>query len=429
MATLIREVRLIKTEVESNNNKFWHGFLYDDGTVKAEWGRVGYSGDSGEWSGGDAYLEKKLREKIKKGYTEQKVVGGITNGGVAPTVSVKNTDLHQIAKSQLLKVSNPILSRLIDRFVAANVHKITANTQITYNSTTGLFATPLGIVTMEGLIDARDLLAKIAPFVRNEKWGSDVNHLLSQYLRIIPQHLGMGKFDAHSVIPDDNAIQKQNDLIDSLESSYQAVQTPKTTSTDGNKSVEQVFKVDMDVLADRAERSRLDNWFEKSKKSMHNYSHLHVREIFTITVHEMKTAFDTKLNNNEEVWHGTSQANCLSILKSGLKTAPPNTAAIAGKLFGNGIYGAKSSTKSLGYSLDRWGQGGAGDSGWLFICEFAMGKIYNPSVANEYGPPSGYDSTWAIGGKVTYNYRTLLNDELIVYKNNQCNIKYLLEIK
>lgn len=420
MATLIREVRLIKTEVEANNNKFWHGFLYDDGTVKAEWGRVGYSGDSGEWDGGADYLEKKLREKLKKGYTEQKTIGGIANAGIAPSATVKNADLHAIAKSQLVKVANPTLSRLIDRLVKANVHKITANTQITYNSGTGLFATPLGVVTMDGLTEARDLLAKIAPYVRNNRWGFDVNGLLGQYLRIIPQHLGMGKFDARSVIPDDNAIQKQNDLIDALESSYQALQTTPTKPADGGKPVEQVFKVDMDVLADAKERARLENWFEHSKKSMHHYDKVKVREIFTITIHDMAKAFDLSVGNIEEVWHGTSQANCLSILKSGLKTAPPSTAAIAGKMFGNGIYGAKNSSKSMGYTFGRWGQGG-GDSGWLFVCNFAMGRVY--TTYGSCGKPSGHDSVWAKAGKGLYN------DELIVYKNNQCNIRYLLEVK
>jgi hypothetical protein len=156
---------------------------------------------------------------------------------------------------------------------------------------------------------------------------------------------------------------------------------------------------------------------------MHSYDKVNVKEIFTITIHEMANAFDNKMGNNEEVWHGTSQANCLSILKSGLKTSPPNTAAIAGKLFGAGVYGAKSSSKSLGYSLGRWGQGGTGDSAWLFVCAFAMGKVYETRA---YGcsRPSGYDSIWAkasSGG--------LHNDELIVYKNNQVNIKYLLECK
>lgn len=422
MATLIREVRLIKTEVEANNNKFWHGFLYDDGTVKAEWGRVGYAGDSGEWDGGDTYLEKKLREKLKKGYTEQKIVSGITNGGIAPSTNVRNADLNTIAKAQLVKVANPILSKLIDRLVAANVHKITTNTQITYNSTTGLFATPLGIVTMDGLTEARNLLAKIAPYVRNHNFTS-ADPLLSQYLRLIPQSLGMGRFNTKSLIPDDNAIQKQNDLIDSLESSYQALQTAPAPKSSSGKPVEQVFKVDMDVLSDARERQRLTDWFEKSKKSMHHYDNIRVKEIFTVTIHDMAKAFDLTLGNNEEVWHGTSQANCLSILKSGLRTSPPNTAVIAGKLFGNGIYGAKSSSKSLGYTYGRWGQGSSGDNGWLFVCNFAMGNTY---YTKSYGchVPAGHHSVWA-KASVT----GLHNEELIVYKNNQCNIRYLLEVK
>lgn len=420
MATLIKEVKLIKTEVSSNNNKFWTGQLFDDGTVKASWGRVGYSGDTGEWSGGDAYLEKKIKEKTKKGYSELKTVGNVTpvTGSGAP---VKDRDLHAIAKTQLIKSSNPTLERLIKRFVDANVHKITSSTQITYNSTTGLFATPLGIVTMEGLTEARDLLANLAPIVRKGKFGAEADTLLSKYLRLIPQHLGMGRFSAQSVIPDDNAVQKQNDLIDSLESSYQATLTAPATPNAPAKAQEQVFKVDLDVLSDFSERARLERYFESSKKRMHGYDNVHVKEIFKVNIHEMTNGFETNTTPVKEVFHGTSQANCLSILKSGLKTAPPSTAAIAGKMFGNGIYGAINSTKSLGYSMGRWGQGGAGDAAWLFICDFAMGKIYETQYSCQ--PQRGYDSVWAKAGS------SLANDELIVYRNKQVKVKYLLECK
>lgn len=421
MATLIKEVKLIKTEVSANNNKWWIGQLFDDGTVKASWGRVGNTGESGEWQGGDDYLQKKFREKLKKGYTELKTIGAVTSaqGSGAP---VKDHDLHTIARSQLIKASNPTLERLITRFVQANVHKITSNTQITYNSTTGLFATPLGIVTMDGLVKARDLLAKMAPLIRGKKFGTEADRLLSLYLRLIPQSLGMGRFNTQSVIPDDNAIQKQNDLIDSLESSYQATQTAAPTP-DGQtaKPVEQVFKVDLDVLTDRSERNRLEMYFEKSKKRMHGYDNVRVNEIFKVNIHEMTNGYENQTTPHKEVFHGTSQANCLSILKSGLKVSPPSTAAIAGKMFGNGIYGAINSTKSLGYTYGRWGQGGVGDSGWLFICDFAMGKIYETQYS--CGKPSGYDSVWAKAGS------SLNNDELIVYRNRQVKIKYLLECK
>lgn len=423
MATLIREVKLIKVEqsADNNNNKWWTGQVFDDGTVKATWGRVGYTGDSGEWQGGDSYLEKKIREKTKKGYSEVKTVGSVD---VAPGSGspVKDRDLHAIAKSQLIKSSNPTLEKLISRFVQANVHKITSSTQITYNSATGLFATPLGIVTMDGLTEARNLLAQFAPIVRKGKFGPDADAILCQYLRLIPQSLGMKRFTAQSVIPDDNALQKQSDLIDSLESSYQATLTvaPTPAGTPA-KAQEQVFKVDLDVLGDFAERARLESYFEKSKKRMHGYDNVRVKEVFKVTIHDMENVFERNTKPIQEVFHGTSQANCLSILKSGLKVSPPSTAAIAGKMFGNGVYGAINSTKSLGYSMGRWGQSGVGDAAWLFICDFAMGKTY--STTTSCNPQRGYDSVWAKAG------HSLHNDELIVYRNSQVNIRYLLECK
>lgn len=432
MATLIKEVRLIKVEngidkktgKPLNNNKYWNGKLYDDETWTAEWGRVGCSSpESGQWTGANKF-EAKVREKLspKKEYVEQKTIGNVqVSAGSSSTV--KNSDLHSIAKSQLLKSSNPTLERLIKRFVEANVHKITSSTQITYNSNTGLFATPLGIVTLEGLTEARELLADLAPFVRNGRFGAEADTILCKYLRIIPQSLGMKRFSTSTLIPDDNAVQKQSDLIDSLESSYQALQTTPTTAGATQKAHEQVFKVDLDVLTDSSERSRLNTFFERSKKHMHGYDNVRVREIFKVTIHDMANVFERATRPIQEVFHGTSQANCLSILKSGLKVSPPSTAAIAGKMFGNGVYGAINSTKSLGYTFGRWGQGGTGDAGWLYVCDFAMGKtevIYN---SQSRGVSRGYDSVWAKAGQALHN------DELIVYRNNQVNIKYLLECK
>jgi hypothetical protein len=203
----------------------------------------------------------------------------------------------------------------------------------------------------------------------------------------------MKRFSTETLIPDDNALQKQLDLVDSLESSYQALQTtPVSTTPDkSNKPQEQVFKVDLDVLTDQSERNRLDRQFETSKKRMHGYDNVRVREIFKVTVHDMANRF---LHNDPkivEVFHGSSMANTLSILKCGLKISPPSTAAIAGALFGRGLYGAINSSKSLGYCLNRWGQGGVGDAAFLFVCSFAMGKTYT-TTTYRCSKPHGYDS-------------------------------------
>lgn len=422
MANIIKKYELIFCEVGENKNKFWRGILYDDGTGASEYGRVGYDSQTCEYPS-HSIVESKMRSKIKKGYTELKTVSAATasSGSCSP---IKSNELHTIAKSQLLKTSNPTLERLIKRFVDANVHKITSSTQITYNSTTGLFATPLGIVEQTGLDEARNLLADLAPIIRDRKFGMDADHILSKYLRIIPQSLGMKRFSTETVIPDDNALQRQLDLIDSLQSSYQALQTAiPTTSITPTAAQEQVFKVDLDVLTDQSERNRLDRYFETSKKRMHGYDNVHVKEIFKVNIHDMTNNFKSCDSSIVETFHGSSMANCLSILKCGLKISPPSTAKIAGKLFGNGLYGAVNSTKSIGYCLDRWGQGGVGDAAFLFICSFAMGRTYSTTT---YGcsKPSGYDSVWA---KASAN--GLKNDELIVYSEDRIKVNYLLECK
>jgi poly [ADP-ribose] polymerase 2/3/4 len=423
MATLLKEVRLIKTEMGENANKWWNAQLFDDGTVKAQWGRVGYEGDSGEWSGGETYLNKKVKEKTKKGYTEQKTVGAITSGTSSGS-TVKNADLHSIAKKQLLKSSgSKTLNNLIDRLVKSNVHKITTSTNITFNDTTGLFQTPLGIVTPDGISEARDLLAEIHPLVKKSQYDEKLNRLVTSYLRIVPRHLGMGKFNAASVFPDESSIQAQSDILDSLEASNQAISSGNKTVTKSDGEEESVFKVDLEDVNSSQDATRLERWYETSKKSMHGYDKVKIRNVFSVKIHEMDSAFIHNDPTITEVFHGTSEANCLSILKSGLKVSPPSTAAIAGKMFGNGIYGAINSSKSLGYTLGRWGQGGVGDSGWLFIAKFAMGRVYTTKA---YGcsKPSGYDSVWAkasSGG--------LYHDELIVYTNNRVTITHLLECK
>lgn len=431
MATLTKKVTLVCSEIKggTQHNKVWYGELYDNDDVITRWGRVGYDLQSKTFPGaGEGFLLKKKAEKLKgksggdSVYTEAKVVDGSTPEGASKPVAVSN--LHEIAKSQLLKsTKSPVLDKLIERLVKSNVHRITSSTNIVLNDTTGLFQTPLGIVTPDAIVEARNILADTIPFVKNGKYGIELERLISQYLRLIPQNIGM-KFNIRNILPDVSAVQKQGDILDSLEASYKAISQGKGVSKDAKKSdvpVEQVFQVDLDVESGN-DAARLEAWYEKSKKSQHGYDRIKVRNVFRVKINDMATAFVN--DNPTEVFHGTSEANCLSILKSGLKTSPPSTAAIAGKMWGNGVYGAINSSKSLGYTYGRWGQS-SGESGWLFICKFSMGKVHYPrGYGNCSRPPSGHHSVWATVGNTGLNH-----DELIVYENNRVNITHLLECK
>ncbi len=433
MANVIEEIKLINVDIASNMNRLWIGQVLDNGDFKATWGRVRAGVVNGEGlqekvfpGAGKTKLEEMKRDKAKKGYTEVPTVGSPGGAVVTPSAvkSVGNGDLRQIAKAQIVKSNNPQLDRLVDRLVQANVHRITSSTQITFNSVTGLFQTPLGVVTPDGISQARTLLVDLNSRVQARDWTSpSMYRLVEQYIRIVPQDVGR-KLSVEALFPDTGAVQKQSDVLDSLEASFLALQTQKPqTPTATSKPVEQVFSVDLDVLPNGHDYNRLVDWYEKSKKDMHNYGHVKVRQIYTVNVHEMTNAFESRTVPMSEVFHGTGMANCLSIIKSGLKTSPPSTAAIAGKMFGNGVYGAINSSKSLGYSLGRWGQGGVGDCAWLFVCQFAMGRTEVVHSSQSGGASRGFDSIWAKAG------HSLHNDELIVFRNSQVKITHLLECK
>jgi poly [ADP-ribose] polymerase len=415
MSKIIESKLLIYVEAEENSSKFWRGDVYEDGTVHCEWGRVGNTNpQSKTFSGGQSYLNKKVAEKKKKGYVEAKTISENTTKVVS--------NVHSIAKAQI-QVDNPVAQKLIDRLVAANVHQITANSQISFNENSGVFQTPLGVVTQEGISEANQILSEINGII-GQAGSPKFYNTVNQYLRIVPQNVGRtvkGFIDLN--FSSTEGIKKQLDLLQSLEVSFQTLSQSTDSKKNAEEVLEKVFDVGVRVLDQDSEYERLRKNFYDTKKSMHNYDKVHVKNIYEVDLREMSKNFDKdKVGNHKEFYHGTSIANCLSILKSGLKVSPPSTAAIAGKLFGNGVYGADCSSKSLGYSLGRWGQGASRDGAWLFICDFAMGRAYEPTSYGIRGIPQGYDSCVALARKTG-----LHNNEFIVYKNHQVKIKYLIE--
>jgi len=416
MSDVKKQVRMIMCDVDANNNKFWTGTLYDNNDVHVEWGRVGKATQSKLHKGvGEHFLDKKEREKFGKGYTPLKTVA--TQPGSKTVLSVTQNDLNRIAREQI-KTKNPLLNTLIDNLVKANVHRITSSTQIQFDAGTGLFTTPLGVVTKEGIDEARILLADIKSAGNPLKAKVDI----SNYLRIIPQDIGM-KFDVKTMFGTGDALIKQSDLLDSLESSYLALQTPSPTALSGTQTLEYVFNVELDLMSDAKEFKRIEQKFHDTRKSMHTSYRLNIKNVYTLYISSVRANFEIgkKVGNIMELWHGTKKANLLSILKAGLRTSPPSTAAIAGKMFGNGTYFSDQSTKSLNYAYGYW-DGKTEKNCFMLLCDVAMGQPYIPK--NNWGtfPVPGYHSTFAKA-----SVSGVMNNEMIVYKDNQADIKYLVE--
>lgn len=416
---IIQHKKFIFSEVGENHNKVWEIELHDNDNVIVRWGRIGYSLQEKAFRGGQTFFNRKITSKLAKGYSEAKIISNS-----ASTLDTPVNNLEEIAKKQIkMAKSNPILENLIERLVKANIHQITSNTKITFNSSTGLFSSPLGIVTLDAIQEARVLLGDIKPFVVKKDLGNKkLFEITSKYLRLIPSAVGM-KLDTRLLFPDETAIIKQSDILDSLEASYNALKNRDKTNEPliSESSEEKIFEVELDLLEDKKEQGRIGKWFYNSNHRTHGYSDVKIKNIYVIKIVNNYSNFNSKLGNITEVFHSTGEANLLSILKSGLKLSPPITTYLCGSLFGRGHYGAVDSSKSLQYTFGRFG-GNKGNSGWSFVAEFAMGNVY---YIDSYGGSlkTGYNSIWAKKERTGLRF-----DELIVPTDEQVRLKYLLEV-
>ena len=134
------------------------------------------------------------------------------------------------------------------------------------------------------------------------------------------------------------------------------------------------------------------------------------------------------------LFHGSRNENWWSIINSGLVLRPTN-AVINGKMFGYGIYYAPKAQKSLGYtslSGSYWARGSS-SSGFMALMDVAYGKPFNAySFENRFSSldyqglqrlSPGANCLHAHAGSM------LRNDEIIVYKEEQSTIRYLVELK
>ena len=145
----------------------------EDFTVITENGRVGskpqiHPKSFGSIEAAEKFYDKKVNEKSspKKGYTKLKVLSGS-----ASTEVVSSGNLFDIALKQI-ETSSPETATLIKHLSNKNIHNILSATTMEYDESKGTFSTPCGIVTDEGISEARDLLGEISTFVSKREFES-----------------------------------------------------------------------------------------------------------------------------------------------------------------------------------------------------------------------------------------------------------------
>jgi poly [ADP-ribose] polymerase len=437
MATLVEKHHLNMTNQSgtNNNNKFWNIEIFDDGDTTVTYGRQGDDGQTsrkshGSLSSAQAFANKMIRSKNKKGYLEISVVDSATiTKSAAKNVSASN--LESIAQNQI-RSNNPNVVSLISYLTKVNAHNISNSTggQITFNDTTGLFSTVQGVVGQDVIDQANDILVKIGDSVAKGKYNDTFDEYSNQYLSLIPQDFGRRKLNIKEFWADVQKVQSQKQILDSLQASLvTATSAPKTKKTVKTPE-EQVFDVQLDLVECGKTIDRIKKKYHSSRQSAHACHHLDVKKVYSVDINTVSSAFAKDGKNCKNVWelfHGTRASNLLSILKGGLMMPSASSTNVTGKMFSGypgkeGLYFSDQSTKSLNYAYGYWG-GKQDNNCFMFLADVAMEDYYVPTGPSDGPfPKRGYDSTFAKARKSNVN-----NNEMIVYGTSKINLTYLIE--
>lgn len=104
-------------------------------------------------------------------------------------------------------------------------------------------------------------------------------------------------------------------------------------------------------------------------------------------------------------------------------------------MFGYGLYYAPKAQKSIGYTSlqgSYWTSGGS-KNGFMALMQVAYGKPYNVDRFDSKYYNFNYEALQKAcpGANCLHAHagEMLRNDEIIVYKEEQCSIKYLIELE
>lgn len=396
---------LVMVTASANNNKYYRQIPNGD-TWTAEYGRVGSSPQRRTYP--MSQWESKYREKIKKGYVDQTDL---------------TEDLIQIEKpkqsNKYKEIENKTIAEIVERLQSMARKAISDNYTVSSNK-----------VTQAMVDEAQNILTSLL----DVKSTSNFNEILLRLFTTIPRKMSNVKsFLANSESDFASIIDKEQNLLDVMRGQvvqYQVVDAVQEDIKQNDFTIlEQlglefeectnsdiaVIKTALGSCADKFYRA----WKVKNHRTQQRYDQF---------------VKDNNIKNTKLLFHGSRNENWWSIINSGLVLKPTN-AVITGKMFGYGIYYAPKARKSLGYtslSGSYWAKGNS-NSGFMALMDVAYGKPYDVySFDSKYYNFNYEELQRACNGANclhAHEGSMLRNDEIIVYKEDQCTIRYLIEIR
>ena len=396
---------LVMVTASANNNKYYKQIPHGD-TWTAEYGRIGSSSQRREYP--MSQWNSKYNEKIRKGYVDQ---------------SDLVEDLIQVQKpkqSEYKEIENKVIAEIVERLQEMAKQAISDNYTISSNKVTQAMVDEAQEI-LTGLLDIPDV--------------DTFNDMLLKLFTVIPRRMGNVKdYLVKSTEDFAKIIQREQDLLDVMRGQVVQKQIMDDTKDDGDNKNENTILEQLGLEFDECN----DKDIAVIKDALGScadrfYKAWKVKNIKTQERFE-KFVKENNIKNTKLLFHGSRNENWWSIINTGLVLKPTN-AVITGKMFGYGIYYAPKARKSLGYtSLDGsyWVRGNS-KSGFMALMDVAYGKPYDVYSFDSKYYNFNYDRLQEAcnGANCLHAHEgsMLRNDEIIVYKEDQCTIRYLIELR
>jgi poly [ADP-ribose] polymerase len=389
-----------------NNNKYYNCFPEGD-QFRVEYGRVDATKTTryypmSKWT-------SQINSKIKKGYQD--------------VTDLKKDLVQEISsanpESPYKEIENAAIRAIVEKLQAMARETIRKNYTVKASSVT------------QDMVDAAQKI--IDALANTSSTVEEFNANLLKLFTVIPRKMGNVR-DYLASKSDDFAqiISKEQDLLDVMRGQIYIKQDDEPVET-----VEKKQQTILEELGLAMEEATADD--VALIKTLMNESAGKFRKAWRVTNLKTQGRFDkfvadNNIKDTRLLFHGSRSENFWSIIKTGLVLRPTN-AVITGKMFGYGCYYAPKCAKSIGYtslSGSYWAHGG-NNTAYMALFDVAYGtpydvynfdsKYYNLDYnrLQQFKPGANCLHAHADRGM-------LRNDEIVVYKEEQMTIKYLIEI-
>ncbi|XP_035008750.1 protein mono-ADP-ribosyltransferase PARP3 [Hippoglossus stenolepis] len=459
---------LNQTNVGHNNNKF-----YIIQVIKANkkyhtwnrWGRVGEVGQSklntfDKPENAVKDFEKKFKDKTKNNWSDH--TNFVSHPGKYTLIEVDGEQDAEVMVDSVdgnsVKVVKNVLPCTLDTETKDLIQLIFSNDMFKEAMecmNLDIKKMPLGKLSKVQIAKGFDVLEEIeAAMSKKNPPAARLEELSSKFFTTIPHNFGRNR---PPTIASKDIVEQKKEMLMVL-ADIELAQTLKSeTEKAQDEMIETVpHPLDQDYTSLKCKLTLMEKDTETFKiietylkVTAGDYGKPKIMDVWEVdraTEGEHFSEHDS-LENRRLLWHGTNIAVVAAILKSGLRIMPHS-----GGRVGRGIYFASENCKSAAYVRT------SKNTGVMFLSEVALGKECTITKDNSSlkKAPAGYDSVVARGSvepdpsedisitlegkKVSvpqakpipqpqFSGSNFSNSEYLIYKESQCRLRYLLELK